>query len=402
VFPGIALSAIDFGVVIGQSGDLANLNTTSEPGLNYTGTYSSWFSTELGETASLYLSGKVSNIYENGKWKPEKPPLLPELGRTEISWQPVPSVYLEAGRLAFQDPAGIIATGFFDGIGGSVVLGRARLSTHILYTGLLYKESAKIVMSPGDADAYAVPFVFGDPGSYFSSRRIATSISAEFSDLTPRTSLTLNTLAQFDVNNRDRDALFHSQYLTVHYTAFLLETLNMTGAVVIGLAENRVAWGDSPRVHFAAAVKADWEVPGDLRDMLSGEVRWSSGAGKVVAAFTPMSSIAQGQVFTPKLSGLATIKGQYTARLGDTFSASLGGTYFIRTDGGTLVGADYPASTTRRLMGGELYANVLWAPVSDVAITLGGGVFFPGLGDVFVKQAPALWKVTLGLVLTVW
>ncbi|MDR3247907.1 MAG: hypothetical protein LBT39_03885 [Treponema sp.] len=402
MFPVVAVSAIDFGLVIGQAVDLTNVNTADEPGLNYTGTYSPWFSAELGETASLYLSGKVSTIYENEKWKPKEPPLLPEVGRTEILWRPVPSVYLEAGRLPFRDPAGIIAAGFFDGLGGSVVLGKARLNAHVLYTGLLYKETAKIIMSTHDAAAYSVPFAFDDADSYFSSRRIASSVGAEFSDLTPRTTLTLNALAQFDVNDRDSDALFHSQYLTAHYTAFLLDTLNVTGAVVFGLAENQEAWGNSPHAHFAALAGVDWELPGDVQDMLSGEVRWSSGAADDVAAFTPINSIAQGQVFTPKLSGLTAIKGQYTARLSKVFSASASGTYFIRTDGETLVGADYPASTTRRLMGGELYGNVLWAPVSDVVITLGAGAFFPGMGDVFVKQAPVLWKVTLGLILSVW
>jgi hypothetical protein len=134
--------------------------------------------------------------------------------------------------------------------------------------------------------------------------------------------------------------------------------------------------------------------------MLRGELRWAGGvANNGITAFTPLNPLSPGKVFTPDLSGLMTVKGNYTARLHRTFSASLEGTYFIRTDGETLKGAEYPPSAAR-FLGGEVYGTLLWAPKSDLSLTLGGGAFFPDWGDVFVPEAPARWKINAGLLMS--
>jgi hypothetical protein len=97
---------------------------------------------------------------------------------------------------------------------------------------------------------------------------------------------------------------------------------------------------------------------------------------------------------------LITIKGKYTAHLLQNFSASLEGTYFIRTDGETLVGTEYPPSASR-LLGGELYGSALWALFSDFILTLGGGVFFPQWGNTFDSDAPVRWKVSAGIIFSI-
>jgi hypothetical protein len=150
--------------------------------------------------------------------------------------------------------------------------------------------------------------------------------------------------------------------------------------------------------NFAAGGGVDWEAPGALQDMVQVEVSWSSGAvNDRVIAFSPITSIAQGEVFRPKLSGLMAVKGKYTARPYRTVSASAALNYFIRTDGVTLTGEDYPPSSSR-LMGGELYGTLLWAPVEDLMLTLGGGAFFPAWGDVFAPDAPVRWKAAVGFI----
>jgi hypothetical protein len=386
--------AYDFGLVIQQSLEFTNTGAEDSGEVNYTGSYSPWFSSGLGQTAKLYLSAKISTIYEAGEWKPGNMPILPELGRSEFLWRPetsglpVSSINLEAGRTLFQDPLGVIAAGLFDGFNGSAVLGQTRLSAVAFYTGLLYKETADIVMTPSDAKTYT------DKDNYFASRRLLFSTGVEFPDLTPRSSLVVNGLFQFDVNGHA--TTLHTQYLTAKYTFLVLETLSLTGTAVMGLAENH---GDTS-AHFAAAAGADWEVPGAPRDMLQGEIRWSSGAvNKSITAFAPVTGIAQGQVFDPILSGLMIIKGKYTLRFLGDFSASAEGSYSIRTDGETLIGTDYPPSSAR-LLGGELYGALSWGPVSDFMATMGCGFFFPGMGNVFESDAPILWKIRVGLTLS--
>jgi hypothetical protein len=132
--------------------------------------------------------------------------------------------------------------------------------------------------------------------------------------------------------------------------------------------------------------------------MLQGEVRWSSGeVNEGVRAFAPVTSLAEGEVFSPKLSGLMTVKGKYTARPVRNISASLAGTYFIRTDGETLTGTGYPVSESR-FLGGEVYGNLYWIPTEDFMVRLGGGAFFPVWGNVFEADTPVRWKVSAGFV----
>jgi hypothetical protein len=398
----LPLGAYDFGLAVQQTGEAANTGADNAADGTYHGIYTPWFSTRLGETATLYLSVKVGMEYEAGAWKPAVP-LLPELGRFAFSWRPGYVGYLEAGRLRLQDPPGLIATGLADGINGSFTLGAVRVTAGAFYTGLLYKESAKIVMNPGDIEAYAVPVNYNDMATYFASRRVVLAATGEFAELSSRITLALHTLAQFDVNPAalNGEAAYHSQYAEGRVTFELRESLTLSAAAVAALAES---WMESRAgnvsAHFATAFGVDWEPAGSLQDLLQGELRWSSGAANEhFTAFKPLNAIAQGQVFTPTLSALMTIKGKYTARPHRTFSASLEGAYFIRTDGETLTGAQYPASGAY-FLGAEFYGSLLWAPVSDLMLTLGGGFFLPQWGNAFVTGAPVLWKVQAGLILS--
>jgi hypothetical protein len=336
-------------------------------------------------------------VYDGENWNPASPPILPELGLFEFTWRPVPSAYLEIGRLWFQDPLGIIVAGLFDGLNGSVVLGKARLSGGAFYTGFQYKGSAKIIMSSGDAQNYFLPFDYADMDTYFATRRLLVQAGAEFNGLTPRTTLTVNALGQIDVNPAalTGESALHTQYLTIRYTFMPLETLTLTGAVIGGLAENQMK---DIYAHFAATGGMDWEVPGALQDMLQMSVHWSNGAvNERIIPFAPLTSIARGQVFNPKLSGVMIARAKYTARPHRTFSASMEGSYFFRTDGETLVRGEYPPSDSR-LLGGELYGTLQWVPTEDLMITIGGGAFFPGWGDVFVPDSPVRWKASAGFI----
>jgi hypothetical protein len=404
--------ALDFGVVLNQAGEYTNTSGISTAGsasggetegtANYTGTYSPWISGEAADGALRFsVSAKLNTAYENKEWKYGTPPLLFEMGASGLSWQPSPSLFLEAGRLRFAEPSGLVAVGLFDGVSGNFTAGGVRFSLGALYTGLAYKETVKIIMTAADAERYALPLDYADGDSYFASRRVLLSGGAEFPGLTRKITLALNGLAQFDVNGNaaigGADSSIHSQYLTVKPGFRLVESLYMTGTVVAALTENQA--GDI-RAHFAAAAGMDWETPGALPDMVQAEIRWAGGrVNDTVRAFTPVTTIPQGEVFTPGLPGLMTIRGKYTVRPGNSFSVSAEGTYFFRTDGETLTGAEYPSSSARAL-GGELYGLFIWAPLPDVMLTVGGGAFFPQWGDVFDSEAPVRGKVRAALVLS--
>jgi hypothetical protein len=381
-----AAFAADFGLLLSSSGEYAS----SGEGFGFTGNARPWFSSVINEKVSLYLSGNVKFEYENEAWAK---PVLVELERTELNFRPVPSVYLTLGRQLYTDAGGLVASGLFDGFRGSFGLGAVRLSPAVFYTGFLYKKTADILMTSGDLDAYYLPLEYGDMAGYFASRRVLGSLAAEFPDLSSRTSLTLELLAQFDVNSGPG---LHSQYLEARYGVEAADSLRffLTG---IGSAAERE--GGDTAVSFAAVFGTDWDVPGAARDMLSAELRWASGAvNSTVGPFIPVNGIDQGSVFTPGLSGLMNARLSYAVRPLGSLSLRGEAVSFWRTDTETFKDPELDAASGDRFLGVEAYVRAVWAAQSALRLSAGGGAFFPG--SAFVSGAGIRWKTNLTLILS--
>jgi hypothetical protein len=172
---GIAAAArgLDFGLALGTEGDYTdNLNPE---GFSVTATAAPWLSAVFTEKISLYISGKLTFEYEE-KGEPRGCYFF-EVERTELNLRPAPGLYLGLGRRRFQDPAGLIASGLFDGAGGSVNLGVGRFSLGAYYTGLLYKETAKIILTSGDLERYKKPLDSAGLAGYFASRRVLLALT---------------------------------------------------------------------------------------------------------------------------------------------------------------------------------------------------------------------------------
>jgi hypothetical protein len=140
-------------------------------------------------------------------------------------------------------------------------------------------------------------------------------------------------------------------------------------------------------------------MPGVLNDLLSAQFLWTSGrTGDEACAFIPLGGVSLGSIFDPGLRALMSAGLSYRARPLAVFSAEAGARYFIRTDLETLGDADLDASSDSRLLGGELYGSLTWAPDAALMLNLGGGAFFPGWGGAFRDDAATRWKVNFGLV----
>jgi hypothetical protein len=341
------------------------------------------------EKLGFYLSGKAAFEYGHEDWVW---PVLFELERTELSFHPAQAVNLSLGRVQYGDTGGMIASGLFDGLYGSFGLGRVRLSGGVLYTGFLYKETAEIIMTLDDEEQYAKPLDYGNPDHYFASRRLLLPAGLEFSDISSRLSLRIDGIAQFDLNG-EATAL-HTQYLEIRLGIEVLDSLRFDVTGIGALGEGEETWG-----HLAGALGADWDVPGGLRDMVSGELRWGGGAvNEKLRAFTPVSRIAQGTIFTPVQAGLLTARSFYTVRPFRRLSVSAGGIVFWRSDLETFRDAELDRGSKERFLGGELYGQAAWGIQSALRLSCGGGVFFPG--GAFVEDAGIRWKITGGIILS--
>jgi hypothetical protein len=377
----------DFGLILGTEGSGAgNLNPK---GFSLTATAAPWISAVLTEKIDIYASGAITLDYEAERGTE---PYF-EMGRTELRLRPVPAVYLTLGRQRFQDPAGLIASGLFDGAGGSIILGMGRLSLGAFYTGLLYKETANIMLTPGDLERYQKPLDAGDLEGYFASRRILLAVTGEFPDLSPRTGLAAQALVQFDVNG-DAENL-NSQYLELRFTAEPVDVLHMNLGGLVELAQGSgEKWGSA--AFFAGA---DWEVSGSLPDLLSAELLWTGGriSGKA-RAFPPVSGANGGRVFDGGTGALMRAGLSYRALPLAGFSCETGAAYFIRTDVETLGDADIDVDSVSRLLGGELYGSAVWSPDSVFRFSAGIGMFFPG--GAYREDAPVRWKINFGVIVS--
>jgi hypothetical protein len=354
----------------------------------YTGTASPWFAAPLGEQGDLYLSGGISAEYADEEWKP-----VPEVYRFEIAYRLGSGLRLEAGRLPYREPLNLVMNGLIDGLALGFDLGKTRLSVGAFYTGLLYKKTARIVMSPGDYAAY------DDEDVYFASRRLVFSLGWEIPALADSDGrLDLGLTGQFDLNDEEGEGKVHSQYAFGKVTLPFLNYFNAELGAFLGMIEED---DRNPGFSFALSGGLAWLPPGGVHDRLSLNMAFSSGAwNDTVRAFLPINTIAQGKVLRPKLSGLALAELGYTARLHKSLSMEIQAAYFFRTDSRTYGDPDLDRASLSPLLGGEVYGGLTWAPVSDISLSLGGGAFFPQWGKAFAPDTPARWRVSLETILS--
>jgi hypothetical protein len=388
VFAG-PLFSIDYGLVLSATGEYVS---DAEGRFSVVGSSAPWLYAALGEQLTLYLSGKAGFSYGSDTNEWSWPPVF-ELERTELIFYPARSGRISLGRQWFGD--GMVAQGLFDGLSAGFSLGRIRLSSGAFYTGFLYKGTADIFMTGGDYGEYNKPLGYGEGGSYFASRRVLATLAGEFPDLSPRTSLTLMALAQFDLNNYPDSYALHSQYLEARFGFEALDTLRFDFAAVGGLMESEATM----RANFAAALGTEWNLPGRLLDMLSAEFRWGSGAvSEEIGPFRPISSIAQGSVFAPALPGIMNARLGYTARPHGLVSLSAGSVLFWRTDLETFADGEMDMDSKDRFLGSEVFAQVLWSPQSALRFSVDSGMFFPG--GAFEKNTKNRWKLAINLILS--
>ena len=383
---------LDFGLALSQTLKTSNEAAGSEPALSYTPVTAPWVGGPLGDSFTLYLSGKVGFEYTaasgSSRWREPLP--LPELDRGELTWRASAALSLTLGRQRVEDPAALAVSGLYDGLSAAFSAGGSRFSAGAWYSGFLYKDTADILITNRDRAEHATPYALD--ASYFASRRALVSFSWENSG--PRSSLALGLLGQADLNaGEDR---LHSQYLSGRWT-LRFSSLSPEASAVFGVAETQ---DGEPPVFFAAALGVSWTPSGALDDTLTLRGLYSSPSAGRLSPFIPVNTLPQGQVFTPALGGLSLVRAVYRVRPVSALGLSAQCAYFVRTDTVSFRDDREPGKLKADgyFLGGEVWAAAQWTPLPDLALSLGGGAFFPGLGDAFVPEAAIRWKAALTLI----
>jgi len=377
--------SIDYGLLADQELELTNHVSS------YTPAITPWFSWD-SERMSVYVSSIFtlkyysydSEMADSSGWV--KPVLRPELSYCAMKYRIDQKYSLEAGRIEYTDVMGFTATELFDGLRFKALTPVGTINAGTFYTGFLYKETAEILMTTHDTYQYARAWN-GDFDSYAASRRAFTAVRWDM-PIGEDYTLSAESLFQFDLNNTDD--ILHSQYGEVQMVLCLPNMPELTA----GLLFEAMEYKDRDfTVALGALARARMDVPGPLKDQLSAAIKLSSGWGNdTFTAVIPISARAQGMVFSETISGLASFSTDYTVRILDSLLAGGSLRYFART-------YNEPASKGY-LYGGEAWASVAWQPYDDIRLTLGGGAFFPGLGNIYPDGTDLMWKVIVGLSLS--
>jgi hypothetical protein len=379
--------SLDFGGVLSQTAELEAYGAAVEPsGFRYGAAIIPWASWVLPNDLFLYLSASFTGQYEGEKWKP-----VFELDRFELSWQPRPAIFIEAGRFVWADPLGLVAAGLFDGAAASFGLGNTRLSLGAFYTGLLYKKTAGVTMSGEDSFDYA------DDGRYWAPSRAFGAVTYTVPGLLSwRDTLRAGFIGQFDFRT-DEDLRLHTQYLILQYQIAPLDVLSFELGGVFGLSETGT---EDPLSSYALAFTGSWSPPTKMNDVMSLRFRYGSGQGENGwGPFIPITGDSQSSVLSARLSGLMALSLIYSSRLLEELSLVKETTFLMRTDSTSFSAEGLDPASESSLLGLELFFKLVWAPLSDLSLNLGGGFFMPLPESAFYNTTPA-WKVSAGLVIS--
>ena len=386
---GIApLSAYDWGLAADQNASVEGRGAPDShvtDSLEYSAALIPWLLAPLGKGGDLYISASAGVIYKDGEWN-----LVPEILRTELNLQIKENGELRIGRMNYYDPLGFIACGLFDGIYYYTEFSdNNSIGAGAWYTGLLYKKTAYITITEDDLDLYYEKLDYADfSGTYFAPRRLIAALDWEKYGIGGGLGTLYCTLiGQFDLSGGER--LYHSQYLMVKLVLPVKSFIFEFG-ICAELAEASKRYYGS----FAGELEIGWMPPSSIQDKLTLTARFSNGAmpDHNISAIVPITTVPHGYVLRAKVSGLSMLSLDYTARLHESFSINLSGSYFVLSDlntyHGSLDGKD------GYFLGNEFYGRVIWSPFSDLQITAGGGIFLPMLGNADPK-AKVLWRAEL-------
>lgn len=379
------LFSLDFGLLAEQK-----FEWEQEKTFTYSPLFTPWFSWEWNNGFAVYaslhfplkyrISDDDSNDYGWGT-----PGFKFEFSRTSLSYTGNPNFSVEAGRVMFSDNLAVTSFGLFDGVHYQMPLPIGNLSAGFFYTGLLYKETAKILMTGTDIMNYAEEWD-RNMRYYFASRRLFGAGRLDMPFLEYH-NLSFEAIFQFDCN-AEEDWL-HSQYFQAQIEFFTSKKIGLTGGVFFETMQA----DDDFSIAFGGLGIVRIDLPTPLNDGLKVSSKFCSGEwNDAFSAFNPISSQSQGEIFPEPFSGISVTKVNYDVRILPSLFAELSMSYFLKT---TVTPDD-----KKIFYGGEFWTAVAWQPFDDLRGTFGAGVFFPRLGNVYPDDTDPLWKISVGVAIS--
>ncbi|MCG8481038.1 MAG: hypothetical protein MI724_18235 [Spirochaetales bacterium] len=290
-----------------------------------------------------------------------------------------------AGRFSMSDATALILSDTVDGVEAELVFPGVRTRLSAAYTGLLLNPVSGIIMTDADLTDS------GDDDEFFGARRLVGMAEISFPEIVARQTVTVSTVGQWDLRDAETDEeTFNSGYFG----------LALDGPILPGLfyeaASSASPWttevDDETEDGFGLLISArlryfrnDWRSSQlGLRGVMA------SGAGDALDPFVAISRDDVGIILDVPLRNIVFGEVSYsvvpfqTARtrvLRDLQVGVSSRTFFRVSTDEVLDTTGVDALSDGRLVGNEAALNVGWRVLSDLGLSLTGGVFVPATGS---------------------
>jgi len=354
-----SLGALDYGMLLTQQLEATDARV-STPSLSddvnsYTVGVEPRFSMIFGDSADLYISARMTINTSR------EPLFIPELMRSEYSLRHN-KLMISLGRMPYTAPFEYVVNGLFDGVKASFYYPFGTLYCGLWYTGLLYKNEANIVITDDDKHAYLEPVDYGRfDETYFASRRLVGALGWEHPSVAGIFSAKTAFIFQIDLNGADENsgAPLNSQYIMARFSLpYRNLSFQLGGILQTAETEGETSAG------FTCDMGLSCYLPVGVTSLLSLTGHFSLDNGKsAVPNLIPINSKSFGRITDISPSGISAFTLDYSVRISAVFSAMAGILGYIQND--------LPEQSGRK--GCEIYAQMTWAPLSDIMVNLGGG-----------------------------
>ena len=389
------MHAQDFGVLVDQSVDF-NMNGLNVDNwqFNYSGSIIPYFSSLIGGNSELIIAAAFSYCVEPWFY-------IPELLLTELTMR-LNRSEIKLGRMEYEDPLGMIASGYFDGALFSFDTNGGTFSIGGLYTGYLFKTRAAITMTKDEEKYSHEMYSFDDfQNTYFAPARLLSSLNWKHPSIGGFLDVKFSLLGQFDFTGANLDSQYAVLNLSIPSTYFILDFGGCFELIQYNGIQNGM---DDITMAVAAKAGLTLIIPDRHQKRISLQGIYASGVFEDVpiGAFLPVTTIPHGNLLNAKLAGLSIVSFNFITNYSDTVLSDLSVSFFMRNDLGTY--NNYPVMGTDSkgfYLGPEFYYRFSLNSASGFHMNLGGGVFIPFLGDA-MPDADILWRAEASILFSLF
>jgi len=263
-------AALEFGINLSDTTGLNGTNKTLN--LSQTNTAEFFFAIPTGSFSSVYLSGEArfSALFPlKPKGKAVLIPLAQAFRLKRTDWSGTVALngiglQWAVGRTSFNEYSTKILNGLFDGGKINVIVNHTDITFAAGYTGLTYKNDAKIRIDQDDTEQLALKTKLLAP------QRMFLSLSSSFNELIPSHTFGIDVLAQFDLLKQKTAT--HTQYLIPYIHGKI-------GRNVSWKYWGAVQFGQDPQFFYslASGLSMKYFNPDWLYFTVNGKLDWAAG-----------------------------------------------------------------------------------------------------------------------------